>query len=218
MVSFIVGRIAQLELCRNNTPVPMTAGLNFSFTSEVKSAAILVVKPHANLEYTQQHAALKDYCVKYWKSWYAFAESKRLGLAPGEIILVYGVVRTATWALAAFSEHDTRLGAGLTLNPGVFAQIGASLYGSWDEQSSVEHRSGPPGQSHEKFDQTIFLYNYRIKPPRIPMLAPKVIRGRAGDEELEPEDEDTDELMGTLLPALDIQDIEIEVEPSRIPV
>jgi hypothetical protein len=100
---------------------------------------------------------------------------------------VYGVVRTATWALAAFSEHDTRISAGLTLDAAVFARAGASLHAAWDERSSVEHRAGPPAHSSMRqlaststnsiepepgwiFDQTVFLRHFRVKPRPIPLL------------------------------------------------
>jgi hypothetical protein len=223
---------AKPDSCRNNSLSPVTAGFDFSFTSQTKSAAILVLKPHANLHYSYQHQVLRDYCIEHWRSWYHFADSQGLGLASGEIILVHGVVQTATWALAAFSENDTRIGAGLSLDAAVFARAGASLHAAWDEQSSVEHRSGPPLHSLTrqpasdstnpteppdwKFDQTIFLRHYKVKPRFL--LAPKVIRAGAGDEELDPGDEGTDEAATASLQDLEIQDVDVEVEPQRIPV
>jgi hypothetical protein len=228
----MAGRIAQPNLHSNNSLSPATAGFDFSFTSQTKSAAVLVLKPHANVHYTIQHGTIKSYCIKYGRSWYDFAESQGLGLAYGEIIFVYGVVRTATWALAAFSEHDTRIGAGLSLDAGVFAQAGASLHAAWDERSSIEHRSGPSTDSGARplagastnpteqqdwnFNQTVFLRHYLVK-PRF-MLAPKVLRASAGDEELDAGDEGTDGAVLASPRALDVQDVEVEAEPQRIPV
>ncbi|EIN09929.1 hypothetical protein PUNSTDRAFT_133702 [Punctularia strigosozonata HHB-11173 SS5] len=129
---------------------PITAGFNFSFSSQVHRAAVLVLKPWANFYHSLQHETIKNYCLKYGESWYDFAKSQGFALDPGEIILVYGVVRTATWALAAFTENDTKMGAGVSLDTASFAGAGISLYRAWDERSSVEHRSGPPTKSHKR--------------------------------------------------------------------
>jgi hypothetical protein len=218
MVLLVSGRITHPDLCRNMSLSPITAGFDFSFNSDFKSAAVVVLKPHANLEHADQHGALLDYCRNHWRSWYEFADFRRLGLERGEIILVFGVIRTETWALAAFSEHHTSIGANLSLKADVFVEAGASLHGAWDEGSSVEHRSGPQEQLRQDFDQTLFLFHYRVKPRLIPLVAPKIIRGGAGDEELDPGDEDTDEAIGESVQVLDDQDVEIEVKPQRIPV
>jgi hypothetical protein len=125
---------------------PITAGFDFHFSSQVHQAAILVLKPWANLYHALQHELIRNYCMKFGAGWYDFAKSQGFAMAHGEIILVYGVVRTATWALAAFTENDTRVGAGVSLDTASFASAGASLYRAWDERSSVENRSGPPAE------------------------------------------------------------------------
>jgi hypothetical protein len=129
---------------RNSSIAPITTGFDFHFSSQVRRAAVLVLKPGADLYHALQHERIQNYCMKFGEGWYDFAKSQGFAVAYGEIILVYGVVRTATWALAAFTESDTRAGAGVSLDAALFASAGASLYRAWDERSSVENRSGPP--------------------------------------------------------------------------
>jgi hypothetical protein len=129
---------------RNSSIAPITAGFDFHFSSQVHRAAVLVLKPWADLYHALQHERIQNYCMKFGEGWYEFAKSQGFAVACGEIILVYGVVRTATWALAAFTENDTRVGAGVSLDAASFSGAGARLYRAWDERSSVENRSGPP--------------------------------------------------------------------------
>jgi hypothetical protein len=110
---------------------------------------VLVLEPRARLACATQTGLLAAHCAAHARGWYALAEDQGLLVENGDLFLIYGVVTTAAWAVAAYSEQAVALGATSTPGPAP-PQERATLQWERREWGSPHHRSGPHGAHTEQ--------------------------------------------------------------------
>lgn len=102
-------------------------------------------------------------------SWEAFARKLGWHVHASELVLVYGCVKTSSWALAAYASRENEHELGFSLNAGSFVSAHAGADAREHVQMSMEQRSGPQRPPDADLstpapkDQCLFISYYKIK-------------------------------------------------------
>lgn len=144
-------------------------GLSYKFTCKGDRGAIAVLRDDAKQERYVRSRACRDYICAHHASWEAFA--RRLGwyVHASELVLVYGCVKTSSWALAAYASRENEHEMGFSLTAGSFVSMRAGVEARDHVRMSMEQRSGPqrPDDADSSTpaakDQCLFISYYKIK-------------------------------------------------------
>lgn len=152
----------------------INAGLGYRFSCAHDQGALLILKTPASQEVVHPNRAFRDYMRVHHASWCEFARARGLDIDPDHIILVRGWVKTAAWAVAAFTDSGKNHEVNFDASAGPFAKASFSVSYSSAVSMSVEHRTGPAkhigvtspyntGETQPPRDQCVFLSYYEMK-------------------------------------------------------
>ena len=206
-----------LTLFRHALRRPVEPGVGFSFELTENRGAALVTKCETHRVDTLVESGFRRYTKRHYQSWVTFASEKDYGddVRP---VLVSGLDMTKDFAMVAYSDDSTSLGADLTIAVPSLASASASLWGTWRTRCSPHTNHGPQEYSLSRraiefplqraevvnipngFNQCVFIRYYAMR-PRMPFsLFPKVIRAGAG-----PHDPGSGDNRGDTFPELTVQ-------------
>lgn len=134
---------------------------------------------HATSSLVLKNNAFTAYMNAHHDAWHAFAAALGHAIAPDDIVLVSGWLKTSEWALAACTDcaRAHQLTLDVQAGPLAGAQFGIKL--AQDVQMSLEQRSGPSRAVQHKHkgskvrDQCLFLRYYKIK--KRPFFGKKIV-------------------------------------------
>lgn len=147
-------------------------GVSLSYKFECKSqeGAILVPGSDITLSHVQASSHFREYVRLHHASWHAFAADQGRTIAPEDIVLVIGWLKTSEWAVAAVANR----GKSHAISFGAQGSIASAEFGiehSAEAVMSVSQRSGPKRGADEspdelagrKRDQCLFVRYYKVK-------------------------------------------------------
>ena len=195
------------------------SGASFSYELTETHGAALVTKYSTYRVDAQTELAFEGYTKRHYDSWVKFIRDKQYGkdIQP---ILVTGFDVTKDFAMVAYLDDGTSLGAELTIDVPALASTSTSLWGTWFTRCSPHTNQGPqqsraigvtPSHSAEEgdvpieFNQCVFIRYFTMK-KRL-WFFPKVIRAGAG-----PHDLGSGDNRGETFPELTVQS---DSEPTR---
>ncbi|GJE89856.1 Zn(II)2Cys6 transcription factor [Phanerochaete sordida] len=202
-----------------NVGATASKGISVSYTFECRNQAGAILVPGADvtMSHVQSNARIREYVRLFHAFWHAFAVAQGREIAPEDIVLVTGWLKTSEWALAAISNHGSSHAISFSASGGVAgAEFGVEH--STSAEMSVTQRSGPKlaaGASadagmHAKRDQCLFVKYYKVKYRRfLPLKITAMAQPRDMDheEDFPPSDSSTLSLDNDT-------DVEVEHFPS----
>ncbi|KZT29967.1 hypothetical protein NEOLEDRAFT_1174934 [Neolentinus lepideus HHB14362 ss-1] len=189
-------------------------GIHLSFSCASKEGAALVLAHPATSFDTEYHGLLQKCMKDNYQSWLDFAnQCHGFGIELSDLFLVTGCDRTTQWATAVFRNYSSDISASASIAVPEMGGGSAQWSSRWETSASVMHNRGPdrvlrqPEGSSGNGDslpanQSVFIRGFRMK-ARKP-LAPRVIRGSAGD--YDPGRDDSEGRDGTKVIAQDDAD------------
>ncbi|KZT25674.1 hypothetical protein NEOLEDRAFT_1064514 [Neolentinus lepideus HHB14362 ss-1] len=195
------------------TGSPVTPSGEFSFSCSRERGAALILFDQAYRNDVLITELFEEYFLANYESWLTFAHRLKRGVSLDDIILVTGRDVTSDWAMAVFSQGETKgkadLGADTSL--GFSATFGMEF--GWKTEGIVHSHSGPlpvePPSPHSKgkarapvsrqnkdWDQCVFLRGYCLR--RRNFLAPRHLKAAAGPSDVGPGDRDPRDMLMTL--------------------
>ncbi|KAF9789571.1 hypothetical protein BJ322DRAFT_1043018 [Thelephora terrestris] len=179
------------------TPTPAReSAANFSYELTETHGAALVTKYATYRSDAQTELAFEGYTKRHYESWVKFIRDKQYGkdIQP---ILVTGFDVTKDFAMVAYLDDGTSLGAELTIDVPALASASTSLWGTWFTRCSPHTNQGPhlpmaieftpsqpaaAGGIPREFNQCVFIRYFTMR-KRL-WFFPKVIRAGAGPHDL----------------------------------
>ncbi|EKM59339.1 uncharacterized protein PHACADRAFT_136937 [Phanerochaete carnosa HHB-10118-sp] len=141
------------------------AGFSYTFKCHREQGAVVI--PGASLTSSRVHkcSQFPEYMRTHHESWYAFAKDDlKLIIKPEDIILVYGCVKTDSWALAAARNCGESHTMSFSAKEVPFVDFAFDLDCTNDIRASAEHRVSPPLKDGEaRQDQCLFLRYFRMR-------------------------------------------------------
>jgi hypothetical protein len=182
-------------------------------------------------EDVEDNPVIREYIRKHIDSWYCFARGPACNarVEEGDLVLVRGCDKAASWAFTVFQSRSTEVG---TFFKGGYISVGGArvaVRGSWSSGTASECREGPgphfavpcaspvtendrnsdchlPSEQH----QCLFLRVWKAR--RMPLKIPPIIRAAAEPQQL-PQDRcdfgDTAVLSGS------VSTVHIELDPEE---
>ncbi|KAJ7438710.1 hypothetical protein B0H11DRAFT_576363 [Mycena galericulata] len=149
----------------NNVFVPMGVGAVVEISTASSEAAFLLLPDGASRTDLRRLKRFRDYAMKHAKRWYEFVNGdlERM-VESGDLYLVTGVDKTASWSLAAIENRSEGCGISLKLKASQAVSAGTSCAWEWDVASSFAD-SGPRrllGEESWQENQTVFLRGYKV--------------------------------------------------------
>jgi hypothetical protein len=213
-----------MNWCVSGYPVGAEVGVTYSCSRAL--GAILLPRAQTARVNLRDTTDLRQYIKENIDSWYNFVRDQKFGeeQAPeGSITLVYGCDKSASWAVAAFTERS--INGSIFFNGGIIAgasPVSPQLRGSWSDLRRVgaESREGSTPESASGFIDSeatvsgvsdifpsncrhpIFVRTYRIKRKIAGLKWPLRIRAGAGPRNLDgdnpPENAESPAVMAVL--------------------
>ncbi|TFK49030.1 hypothetical protein OE88DRAFT_456372 [Heliocybe sulcata] len=180
------------------TGSPVSPSGNFSFACSRELGAALVLLDQAYRSDVLSTELFEEYFLANYESWLAFARHLKRGISLDDLILVTGRDVTRGWAMAVFSQAETKGKGGIGIDTalGVSATFGMEF--GWKTEGIVHSHSGPQpveppspngkGKAldiplqHKSWDQCVFLRGYCLR--RRNILAPRRLKAAAGPSDL----------------------------------
>ncbi|KAJ6595617.1 hypothetical protein DFH09DRAFT_1135118 [Mycena vulgaris] len=157
----------------SNVFLPLGAGAVVEISTSSKETAVLLLPDGAARADLRPKKRFRDYALKHAQRWYAFVNGDRLErmIGNGELYLVTGVDKTASWSVAAVENHAENCKISLKLKATQVGVAGAACAWEWERASASMH-SGPRGlldsDDPRTQNQTVFLRGFKVaigKPP-----------------------------------------------------
>lgn len=149
---------------------PVGAQTHFSFECARNKGGLLVVNGGGAIqEILRPNKTFPEYMHTYHDSWCEFARERGHDVAPEDLVMVRGTVKSSEWTVAAFMDETRHQSLELEAQGGMIGSAGVALSISASSSMSVEHRSGrshpstistfdsPPSR-----DQCLFLCRYKM--------------------------------------------------------
>lgn len=178
----------------------MESGVRFSFEITEDRGAALATKHKTYVLDAQVESEFEDYTKRHYASWEKFARDKRYGDLTRPV-LVSGFDMTKDFAMVAYSNDGSSLGASLIITVPTLVTASASISGTHRTRCSPHTNYGPQEDrllTHQRaiesefpegnvpieFDQCVFLRYYSMRPRTLFAAFPKVIKAGAGPHNL----------------------------------
>ncbi|KAJ7096075.1 hypothetical protein C8R44DRAFT_813124 [Mycena epipterygia] len=155
---------------QNNVFLPVGAGAEVEISTSSKRTAVLLLPDGASRTDLRFPDKFRDHALKHAKSWYDFLSSLGRTVDNGELYLVTGVDKSASWSVAAVENYTEDCTISLKLKAAQIGSAGASYVWEWETVARFAD-SGPrrpPGEDSGAKNQTVFLRGFRIAIPSLP--------------------------------------------------
>ncbi|KAJ7096076.1 hypothetical protein C8R44DRAFT_748934 [Mycena epipterygia] len=144
--------------------LPVGAGAVVEISTSSKRTAVLLLPDGASRTNLRFPDKFRDHALKHAQAWYDFLSSLGHMVENGELYLVTGVDKSASWSVAAVENYAEDCNVSLKLKTAQIGSAGASYTWEWETVAAFAD-SGPrrlPGEELGAKNQTVFLRGFRI--------------------------------------------------------
>ncbi|KAJ7096078.1 hypothetical protein C8R44DRAFT_378915 [Mycena epipterygia] len=148
----------------NNVFLPVGAGAVVEISTSSKRTAVLLLPDGASRTNLRFPDKFRDHALKHAQAWYDFLSGLGHMVENGELYLVTGVDKSASWSVAAVENYAEDCSVSLKLKAAQIGSAGASYTWEWETVAAFAD-SGPrrlPGEELGAKNQTVFLRGFRI--------------------------------------------------------